>query len=432
MKIIQTFWSGNQTKQNYIFNKGGWLSAEYHWMAWALSCLQLKKFYPTVELITDSIGKEFFEKVLKLPYSQVHSELDTLNQYDKRLWALAKIYSYSIQNKPFIHIDGDIFIWKSFDEDIVKGELIAQNVEIDFSIYQKPFHTIKEEFVSLPPCLKKELESQQFFVANAGIIGGKNIDFFKQYKKLAFDLINDNLSNIDKVENFVFNNCYEQFLYYALAKSEGIKINYLFPPVQDSNYPNYADFHEVPLKRWYIHAMSEYKQNPEVCHHLARRLRMDYPEYYYRIIELCKEEGIKLDWKCYQKDLDATWQTFYEKDKATYQTVELLFGKQREQILATQLQFSPDCQIEEIETPEYGQFIHYPDITKLEFSTKTLDNLSIILLDIFQEQISIAEAIEAIKPYFDSEEINQDPKLFEDLILSRIKDFMFMGVIVLA
>jgi hypothetical protein len=420
-------------------NKGGWLFAEYHWMAWALSCLQLKRFYVNVELNTDSIGKGFFENILQLPYTKINANLDQLNHYDKRLWALAKIYSYylhaeSDSNEPFIHVDGDIFIWKPFDKKIVGAELIAQNFEVDFPFYQEPLRKVQDEFNNVPICMIDELKgSSKIYSCNTGVIGGHNLELFREYKKLAFNFIDSNIDNLTKVEIKHFNICFEQFLYFILAKSKGININYVIENEFDPTYPNYADFHEVPHKTWYIHAMADYKQKKEVCYHLARRLRMDYPEYYYRIIDLGLNQGLELDWKCYPLNkLDETWRSFYEKDKNAYQTVELLFGKQRKQILTTQLQFSKDCQIEEIETPEYGQVLHYPDITKVAYSSKTLDSLNIILLDAFQEQIIITDAIEAIKPYFDSEEINQDTKLFEDLIISRIKDFMFMGVIVLA
>ena len=55
--------------------------------------------------------------------------------------------------------------------------------------------------------------------------------------------------------------------------------------------------------------------------------------------------------------------------------------------------------------------------------------LSIVLLDAFQESQSIKTAIEAIKPYFDKQEIKQNPSVFEDLVLARIKDWLFMGVL---
>jgi hypothetical protein len=51
------------------------------------------------------------------------------------------------------------------------------------------------------------------------------------------------------------------------------------------------------------------------------------------------------------------------------------------------------------------------------------------LLDTFQERICIHESIQIIKPFFDEKEIEQNSTTFEDLALSRIKEFMILGVL---
>ncbi len=397
-KIVQTFWSGNQSADTYLANTGGWLSAEYHWMAWALSCLQIRQFYPTLELVTDAVGETFFRDTLALPYTKIIPALDALNQYDTRLWALAKIYSYSLQNEPFIHLDGDVFIWKKFDQSLEQSELIAQNFEVDFPFYQSPLRTIERYFKDVPTCMLKELESNSvIYSCNMGVTGGYNLAFFQEYKKLAFRFIDANKANFSKVEMNHVNICVEQFLYYVLSKSKRITPTYLIEKEFDPTYPNYADFHEVPHQTWYIHAMAEYKRKPEVCYHLARRLRKDFPDYYYRIIDLCLNQGIKLDWHCYPLNrLNEQWRAFYEKDKVAYQTVERLYDQATEILLETQLQFSKDCKIEEIENPEYSQTIHYPDITKLIYTTQILDSLNMVLLDAFQESIKLLKQLNPI------------------------------------
>jgi hypothetical protein len=108
MKIVQTFWSSPHPAAHTmggVENTGGWLSAEYHWQSWALSVLQLRQFYDEVELVTDAAGKAILIDVLALPYTSVQVVLDeALAAYPHDLWALAKIYAYSIQTEPFIHI----------------------------------------------------------------------------------------------------------------------------------------------------------------------------------------------------------------------------------------------------------------------------------------------------------------------------------------
>ena len=52
MRIIQSSWTCN--KFDMLRSNFGWLSPEYHLMGWTLSCLQLKQFYPIVDLYCDN------------------------------------------------------------------------------------------------------------------------------------------------------------------------------------------------------------------------------------------------------------------------------------------------------------------------------------------------------------------------------------------
>lgn len=101
-------------------------------------------------MITDLKGNETLIKLLKLPYDTVRIELDSLNHYHEDLWALGKIYSYGIQNEPFIHVDSDVFVWKKFDKSILETNLIAQNIEINFNYDRIILAEILEYFENIP------------------------------------------------------------------------------------------------------------------------------------------------------------------------------------------------------------------------------------------------------------------------------------------
>jgi hypothetical protein len=126
-KIVQTLWTKPVFEDNSNIHQrfhGGWLNKKYNFMAWTLSCLQSKKFYENVELVTDARGKLLLIDNLELPYTNVRVELDCLNNYPNILWTLPKIYTYSIQDEPFIHIDGDVFIWEKFHEKIESANYV--------------------------------------------------------------------------------------------------------------------------------------------------------------------------------------------------------------------------------------------------------------------------------------------------------------------
>ena len=57
---------------------------------------------------------------LKLPYKEVHVVYDDLAVLPHH-WAIAKIKTYTLQEEPFIHVDGDIYIPNPLPDDILKA-----------------------------------------------------------------------------------------------------------------------------------------------------------------------------------------------------------------------------------------------------------------------------------------------------------------------
>jgi hypothetical protein len=107
VKIIQTLYLSDNG-EDPLKNNLGFLSPEFNWMGWALSCLQLKQYYRYVELYTNNAGYEVLINKLKLPYDEVHLVLNDIT-FPPQLWAYPKLYTYSLQSAPFLHIDGDAF-----------------------------------------------------------------------------------------------------------------------------------------------------------------------------------------------------------------------------------------------------------------------------------------------------------------------------------
>ena len=246
MKIIQSFWSG---QNNVIQDNRGWLSYEYHWLGWILSCNQLRKFYDNVELYTDSFGYEILIEKLNLPYTKVHVVLDEMNQYPKELWAIAKIKTYELQNTPFLHVDGDVFIWKPFPKNLLKKSLIVQNLENSTEYYQKMWSLISAQLNFIP----KEIYNYNTEIANLGcnmgIFGGNDIDFLKKYTSKSFEFVDKNKENWSKINSFDFNIFFEQQLFYEMSRLEKKKISCLFTEVWGENsYLGLVIFMMYPIK----------------------------------------------------------------------------------------------------------------------------------------------------------------------------------------
>jgi len=296
MKIVQSQWSKPGENQNIAEeNKGGWLKKKYNYFSWTLSALQLKKFYNNIELVTDKTGYELLINKLELPYSSVIVELDSLNHYPKDLFVLGKVYSYSLQNEPFIHVDSDIFIWKEFESKLVNSPLLCQNPE-DGNFYNEHYFTIFysmiKSFDYCPEILNQSiLKNERIKAVSAGIIGGQNVDFFKIYKSKVFEFAERNMAKFSKINVKYSNIVFEQFLFYALAEEMGIDISYLSSETQIF-LSSILDFTGVPKKNEYIHLYSGVKKTKLYVDCLEYRLQKDHPTHYYKIINLLKTNQI--------------------------------------------------------------------------------------------------------------------------------------------
>jgi hypothetical protein len=544
MKIIQTFWSGKSIDQNVIQHRGGWLSPETHWFSWALSCLQLCQFYDEIELITDIQGKELLIDTLQLPYTKVVTDLeDCLSGYPAELWALAKIKAYSLQTEPFLHVDGDVFIWQAFDNELVSQNIIAQNREVDkINYYERVMQQLEQHCTYIPNEIRVERQKGGIIQSiNAGVFGGSGITFFQNYSQKAFEFVDNNTStwqNLD-LKAYNVNVIFEQYLFYCLAQQQNKSISYLIDLEADfgTTYEGFADFHAVPYQTKFIHTLGDYKKYPQIHQHLAKRLRQDYPDYYYRILQVCQKNEVKLlnraydfeelnpknfsakklnelksnfvnqdftqfpnieikleneyhrtkailahinpnlifaennfgdliehiDNQAFRKCLldvfkfekaiiDFTYNLksaayYYAKDWLIYRQVEELFSLQEPDLLWQSFHLSADCLIIEsewkwvnvadanilvanLEAPtKFYQTLIFPEISALHLQEYHLDSLGMVLLDAFLETRTIQSAIEDISIYFDSQEIQKNSQKFKNLVLNKIKEMLYLGVL---
>jgi hypothetical protein len=299
MKIVQTFWSAGATDQTLAI-KAGWLGCEFHWMSWALSCLQFTKLYGAVSLVTDERGKEMLVNTLGLPYADIQTVLDErLKNYPPSFWSLAKIVSFSMQQEPFLHVDGDFFAWHPFPEEVQQAPVVAQNLEVNLSYYRDNLALIAKKWQHIPAMMHIKNLPGDIFAANTGVFGGHHLSFIQAYCKAAFTFLEENRACWDDVRTDQLNFIFEQCLLYYLAAQQQVPIMYVMDePVDEPSYSGYTRFEDVPNVPL-IHTVAGYKQMPFVCGHLARRLRHDYPVYYYRIIQICQEQGIALQHSIY-------------------------------------------------------------------------------------------------------------------------------------
>ena len=293
-KLIQTYYSF--ANKDIFQNDGGFLCPEIHYMAWALSCIQLKKFHKEVELYTTNEGKQLFE-YLEIPYSLIHTDLNNsafLNTCMPELWAYSKIYTYSIQTEPFIHIDGDILIFKPFKESYLNDDLIAQNIEINGEVYQEMISKLEGLEYSKPWFLYIKDHNLAY---NTGLFGGSNLQFIKEYTEEAFNFYFENefflkkLLAKDKNINGI-NVIFEQSLYYALSTLKNKKVQQ-FTEHQIINNIGYSYFFNI-TNGDFVHLMGTSKKNILINQFIFHSLKKCAPETFYKILLLSDKNYITI------------------------------------------------------------------------------------------------------------------------------------------
>jgi hypothetical protein len=281
--IIQSFWSKPFFKENDDLNarfKGGWLNANFFFYSCLFSCLKFKENYGEVKLFTDNLGKELLIDKLEIPYSKVNLELNELQDYPADLWALGKVLTYSLQEKPFLHADTDVFLWDKLPVDFLKTDLFTQNLEYNFPKYKEVLEIVLSEFKDIKEDLfPVYLKTKNIYAYNAGIIGGCNLDFFKDFKNEVFKIIDANLDKLHFIDIGVFNMVYEQMLGFELANHKNLDIKFLKSEMNEA-FTNVMKFHVVPIKETYIHTVGYAKKSLEMCEQLKYRLRYEFPEEY--------------------------------------------------------------------------------------------------------------------------------------------------------
>jgi hypothetical protein len=339
MKIIQSLWTTplhtNASDDVNLRYAGGWPSSKYHAISWALSALKLKQLYEKIHLYADNEGRDWLINQLQLPYNEVHVELNELDRYHPSLWSLSKIYAYGKQDRPFLHIDGDVFMWKPLPTEKMKAILLCQNVEENFSFYSASLEEIKQHFSFLPELFKRN-NGQQTLAANAGVMGGNNTTFFANYARQAFELVERNKQELNKIDVGAFNNVLEQYFLFQLARERSLHFEAIFDSIPESYMP-LLQINTAPVISSFVHTVGNSKKNMMICLEMEARLKFEFPKIHAHISQLYPEtkkislgsEKIKAAWGC--KYALTFYQNHFPEKSVTLSEFEQIFLSLRDE-----------------------------------------------------------------------------------------------------
>jgi hypothetical protein len=293
MKIIQSFWSkpAFHSVQNYVNARkfGGWLNFKYFLISATYSCLTLKKYNQKVYLYTDTQGLELMDDLLKLPFEDVSTTLNDLDNEDHRLWIRGKMHVIEQQKEPFIHVDNDIYMWEPLPS---PDKFIVQSRFPIWPEYKLSLNEIFANFDYIPDCLQ-ERPTENTMVANVGLIGGHDIDFFQRFCELSRNLLEQNRQHLPLVGIGGFNQMMEEYLFTSMLRHEHKDVFYLLESPKRPFPPSHLNFSLTPAVYKYIHLIGNHKQSAFACEQLELRLKYEFPESHARVTEVLHDLGLE-------------------------------------------------------------------------------------------------------------------------------------------
>ncbi|MGO8787049.1 MAG: DUF6734 family protein [Terriglobia bacterium] len=290
MRAVWSFWS--RPFQTYYGNI--WCKPLHHLLAWGLSVQTASRHYPDTILITDRLGKRLLIDRLGLPFAEVSTELERLNNVDPGWWALGKLAAYSLQDRPFVHLDSDVFLWKRLPRHLLDAPVFTQNPE-GFHPHDPHYRpqdiewAFAETSVKLPEEWEWVRSNRSHFPAeNCGILGGSHVEFLRYYAQTAVDLVlrpehaaawsllHDKRGYSVVLEQFFLSACAEFHASQPTSPYHGVRVSHLFSTGKDAFDPNHA------ARLGFTHLIGGAKSHPAVGKRLEERVRRENPAYFRR------------------------------------------------------------------------------------------------------------------------------------------------------
>lgn len=276
----------NTNKKSFIKYKYGWDSQLMHLCGWVLSVNLSKKHFKELILFCDSQTKKYIIDALDLPFDKVICD-DSLPQIDDSLWAMPKLITYSKMNKPFIHIDTDVFLFKNSFEiaGIQDSDLLVQSKEGEY-LYKNGYEFGVKWMEDYKLAVPKYWDTTIKQSYNMGVFGGKDWKFIKQYSEEILKCVFENNWLEVPIEHHnkgVFNVIYEQYCLGLKLAYENKKVDLLLKRRIDL----YDDGESAEIG--YSHLFSTAKLNSRYSFQIINKVKNEYPKEFEKINKILQD-----------------------------------------------------------------------------------------------------------------------------------------------
>jgi hypothetical protein len=295
MNVIWSFWS----KPFDAHHRHAWPSEFHHLLSWVLSLETAKLHYGHTWLYTDDAGARRLVDELGLRFTHISTALNALADHDADWWTLGKVFTYSLQTEPFVHVDSDVYLWKPLPARLARAAVFAQNpvyFTLGRSFYQPEIveNTLAKATRGWLPTewLWYRQGRLQLRGESCGIMGGSHTDFIRHYAAQSLRLVSEPANRAGMhilankrlhailIEEFLLAACVEYHRQHPASTFRNVGIEYLFNSME-----GVLDPHAL-ARAGFTHLMTGAKRNRLLVERLERRVERDYPEYYARCLRL--------------------------------------------------------------------------------------------------------------------------------------------------
>jgi hypothetical protein len=297
MVAVWSFW----TKPFKCHHATAWASEKHHLLSWVLSVESARRHYSRTSLYTDDEGAALLITGIGLEFDHVSTDLNRLHKHDSEWWMLGKLYTYRAQMLPFVHLDADVFLWRSLPERLHAAPVFAQHPE-QFSFEDQRWYRTQLYEAAVRSAGGWLPEEWYWYTSQkgneavcCGFLGTTRVEFVNYYADQAirtiehptnqaawsqFNKIQDNIL----LEQYFLAACLRYHKNHSGSGFDGIWVEHLF----DSMAAAYES--QDALHLGYTHLIADAKANPILAHRLEARVRRDYPAHYRRIIQYLADQ----------------------------------------------------------------------------------------------------------------------------------------------
>ena len=211
-----------------------WQSKQMMLACAKLSLLSIAKHYGRPTVFTDFAGKSIlaeltdccdFDTALEGCFSDVPLEF----------WAYPKLFTYSLQDKPYIHFDLDFIVHQKFDQQLLSCDVAFQNFE-PISETRHTYITDVDNCDLWLPEIFNRYKLDLISPPNVGFLLFNDMAFNKKYCDEAINMVKQN-ANFDfskSKDRYRVNCIVEQQLLGLMLRKSGVSYMPFMPPTTSS------------------------------------------------------------------------------------------------------------------------------------------------------------------------------------------------------